>query len=330
MFSLSRSQNAGAMTGILMALVVAVLPAGETASAAPRADSPVGFAAVNALGTNGTTGGAAGPTVTATTADQFLQYIDTTGPLVIRLQGTINITSKQGVRPNKTILGVDTSAVINGGGLDFYRSSNVIVRNIRFTNAEDDAINIGQESHHIWIDHNEFSGAIDGSVDIVRAADYVTVSWNWFRGSDKSMLIGHSDGNAGQDTGRLKTTIHHNYFDGSKQRHPRVRFAEPVHVYNNYFRANGAYGIASTMNAGVLAEGNYFESVKNPCYSAGGYADSGPGRLVQRGDTFSGSGVCEVNGSVSEPRNHYAYTLDSPADVPALVRQGVGVGKTGA
>ena len=78
------------------------------------------------------------------------------------------------------------------------------------------------------------------------------------------MLIGHSDGSAGTDIGHLKVTIHHNFFDGSRQRHPRVRFGEPVHVYNNYFRANELYGVASTMNAGVLVEGNYFENVPYP------------------------------------------------------------------
>ena len=305
-------------------------PSASTPSPPPPPPPPGqadGFASVNALGQNGTTGGVGGPTVTVTTTDQLLAAIDTVGPLIIRVQGTINITSKQGVRPNKTIVGVGTTAVINGGGLDFYRSFNVIVRNIRFTNAEDDAVNVGQNSHHIWIDHNEFTGAIDGSIDIVRGAEYVTVSWNWFHGTDKSMLIGHSDGNAGEDTGHLKVTIHHNYYDGSVQRHPRVRFGEPVHVYNNYYRANSLYGIASTMNAGVMVEGNYFLNVPFPCYSASGYADSGPGRLVQRNNIFVGSGVCETNGSVAEPRTFYQYVVDDPATVPSVVPAGVGVGR---
>ncbi len=98
------------------------------------------------------------------------------------------------MRPNKTIVGVGDGATINGGGFDFYRSYNVIVRNLTFANAEDDAINVGQESHHIWIDHNTFVAPVDGSIDIVRGADYVTVSWNHFAATDKSMLIGHSDG----------------------------------------------------------------------------------------------------------------------------------------
>ncbi|GAB3983745.1 pectate lyase family protein [Plantactinospora veratri] len=216
---------AGALAVTLTAaLVGGTGPAGAVAAPTgtlpSAAGQPDGFAAVNALGQNGTTGGVGGPVVTATNADDFLEYIDTVGPMVIRVQGTIRITSKQGVRPNKTIVGVGSNATIDGGGLDFYRSYNVIVQNLNFTNAEDDAVNVGQESHHIWIDHNRFTGAVDGSVDIVRGADYVTVSWNHFDHADKSMLISHSDGAASTDVGHLKVSIHHNFFDNSRQRHP--------------------------------------------------------------------------------------------------------------
>ncbi|WP_188189922.1 pectate lyase family protein [Nonomuraea sp. SYSU D8015] len=322
------SPRAPRWTSALVAAVVLALPSiGAPAGHAAAADGPTGFAAVNALGQNGTTGGAGGRTVTATDAEQFLEYIDSLEPLIIQVNGTISITSKQGVRPNKTIVGVGTSGHITGGGLDFYRSYNVIVRNLRFTNAEDDAVNIGQNSHHIWIDHNTFSGAVDGSVDIVRGADYVTVSWNHFDRSDKSMLIGHSDGAAGTDVGHLKVSIHHNFFDRSRQRHPRIRFGEPVHVYNNYFLGNELYGVASTMNAGAVVEGNYFENVPHPLHSTSGYGDSGPGRAVQRNNVFVNSGTPETNGTVVEPRTYYGYTLDAPQGVPSAVRAGAGVGK---
>ncbi|GAA2911758.1 pectate trisaccharide-lyase [Streptosporangium fragile] len=307
-------------------LAAPVLGSGTTARASALAAAPIGFASVNALGQNGTTGGLGGQTVTATNATEFLEYIDSKETLVIRVAGTISITSKQGVRPNKTIIGVGTSGHITGGGLDFYRSYNVIVRNIRFTDAEDDAINVGRESHHIWIDHNTFSGAVDGSIDVVRGADYVTVSWNHFDHSDKSMLISHSDGAAGTDVGHLKVTIHHNFFDHSRQRHPRIRFAEPVHVFNNYFLGNELYGVASTENAGVVVEGNYFKDVPHPLYSASGYADSGPGRAVQRNNIYVNSGTPETAGTVVEPNTYYAYTVGNPADVPSLVQAGAGIG----
>ncbi|WP_233600193.1 hypothetical protein [Micromonospora sp. M71_S20] len=116
-------------------------------------------------------------------------------------------------------------------------------------------------------------------------------------------------------------------FDNSRQRHPRVRFGEPVHVYNNYFLGNALYGVASTENAGVLAEGNYFRDVPYPMWSASGYADSGPGRAVQRHNVYVGSGTAETNGTVVEPRTYYPYTLDPAADVPALVLAGAGTGR---
>ncbi|MEW9548248.1 polysaccharide lyase family 1 protein [Nonomuraea sp. NPDC050783] len=318
----SRWASAAAATVLALASLSAAPAVAVTA-----ADGPTGFAAVNALGRAGTTGGAGGRIVTATSSEQFLDYIDSLETLVIQVPGTIAITSKQGVRPNKTIVGVGSSGHITGGGLDFYRSSNVIVRNLRFTDAEDDAINIGQNSHHIWIDHNTFSGAADGSVDIVRGADYVTVSWNHFDHSDKSMLISHSDGAAGTDVSHLKVTIHHNFFDHSRQRHPRIRFGEPVHIYNNYYLGNELYGIASTENAGAVVEGNYFENVAHPLYSASGYADSGPGRAVQRDNVFVGSGAPETAGTVVEPGTYYSYTLDAPQGVPAAVRAGAGHGR---
>ncbi len=73
---------------------------------------------------------------------------------------------------------------------------------------------------------------------------------------------------------------HRNWFDGSATRHPRVRFGNPVHVYNNLYVGN-EYGVASTMDAGVLVEGNYFEDVEEPTLV--GYADPGrPRRLGPR------------------------------------------------
>jgi pectate lyase len=189
-------------------------------------------------------------------------------------------------------------------------------------------VSVTNAAHHVWIDHNQFEPGVDGSVDVKRQSTNVTVSWNAFLGTDKSMLLGHSD-TFTADVGFLKVTYHHNYFNGSNQRHPRVRFGDPVHVYNNYYRNIGLYGVASTMNAGVMVEGNYFENVAFPCYSTSGYADSDPGRLVQRNNVFVNSGTCEAGGSVPEPSGYYAYTLTPTAQVPAVVTAGAGVGRVG-
>jgi pectate lyase len=139
------------------------------------------------------------------------------------------------------------------------------------------------------------------------------------------MLLGHDDSNGAQDIGRLKVSYHHNFFDGSAQRNPRIRFGEPVHVYNNYFLHITGYGVASQMNAGVLVENNYFDDVEKPTRNdVGGSA----GRIVARGNiNVNTEDPIVTSGTVEEARNYYSYTLDNAANIPAIVSAGAGVGK---
>ena len=303
----------------------AASPARLAAMAAQTAD---GFASVSALGQNGTTGGVAGPTVTVTSGDQLADYVGRNSPYVILVSGRIEIDDMLTVVADKSILGVGSTAEITGGGLQLGSTTrpgnNVIIRNIRFTRASDDSVSVTNRAHHVWIDHCDFSQGYDGLLDIKRESDYVTVSWNHFHDHSKTCLLGHNDSYTA-DRGKLRVTYHHNFFDGTDQRHPRVRFAEPVHVYNNYYRNNALYGVASTEDAGVLVEGNYFENVAHPIYS--GYDKSGPGRVVERNNLYVDSGEPETLGTVAEPRTYYTYTLDRPADIPRIVPAGVGVGK---
>ncbi|GAA4690663.1 pectate lyase family protein [Phytohabitans rumicis] len=318
--------------GLTAVLAGSVTGAGAAAGGDVLAMAGVadGYASVSALGINGTTGGVAGPTVTVTTSQQLAQYAGANTPYTILVSGRIQVSGLVRVVANKSIIGVGATAEIAGGGLVLGSTTrpgnNVIIRNITFRGASDDSISVHNGAHHVWIDHNDFYPAYDGSVDVKHQSTYVTVSWNRFHGTDKSMLLGHSDTYTA-DIGYLKVTYHHNLFDGSNQRHPRVRFGDPVHVYNNYYRGVGLYGVASTENAGVLVEANYFEDTAHACHSASGYDDSGPGRLVQRGNAFVRSGTCETNGAVGEPSSYYSYRADSATSVPSLVTAGAGVGR---
>jgi pectate lyase len=299
-----------------------------TAATLVAETAPTGFASVNALGQNGTTGGVAGPTVTVTTAAQLEDYAGANTPYTILVSGRITFDDMITVVANKSIIGVGSNAEISGGGLQMGSTTrpgnNVIVRNIRFTDASDDSISITNKAHHVWIDHNDFSAGFDGLLDIKRESDYVTVSWNHFHDHSKTTLVGHSD-TYRADVGKLRVTYHHNFFDGTDQRHPRVRFGEPVHVLNNYYRNNDLYAIATTMNAGVLVEGNFFENVAHPIYV--GYDKSGPGRVVERNNRYVNSGTPQIAGSVVEPRTYYPYTVDDPATLPTSVPAGAGVGR---
>ncbi|WP_410820844.1 cellulose binding domain-containing protein [Micromonospora sp. 050-3] len=278
----------------------------------------VGWATQN----GGTTGGGNAATTTVTTASALTSALNATGAAVIRVSGTITCSGMLRVRSNKTILG-NYGATIAGCGFNVSGDRNVIIRNLTFRSWNDDAINVQESATNIWIDHNSFSNGYDGAVDIKRGSDFVTVSWNRVFSHDKTMLLGHSDDNASQDVGHLRVSYHHNWFDGSNQRNPRVRFGNPVHVYNNYYRANGGYGVASTENAGVLVEGNYFENVDDPYHL--GEGDSGPGSLVARNNHFVNSPTGQAGGSVASIP--YSYQLDTASNVKSIVTAGAGAGR---
>jgi len=305
---------------------------------------PTGFAAVNAWGRNGTTGGAGGPTVEVDTAAEFIAAIGQPGPLNICVRGMIALPSTpqmHNLASDKTIIGVGSTSGITGGGLNIglppddsvtappaNAVHNVIIRNMVFRGATDDSINVQMFSHHVWIDHNDLAGGFDGLIDIKRGSSYVTVSWNHTHDHTKNMLLGHSDGNEAQDTGRLKVTYHHNWFDRTPQRNPRARFGEPVHVYNNYYVRNSDTGVACQANAGCVVEGNYFEDVEEPVTNR--YA--GPaGRCAARNNVFAGAeaGQPVCSGTVQEPSTYYSYTMDNPQDVRSIVMAGAGVGRVG-
>ncbi|WP_207957677.1 RICIN domain-containing protein [Streptomyces sp. YIM 98790] len=269
----------------------------------------------------GTTGGAGGSTVTVSNADQLRSALSSSSAMTIQVSGTISWSGMNRVQSNKTIIGLGSNATISGGGLNISGARNVIIRNITFRNWDDDAINIQESSTNIWVDHNTFTNGYDGAVDIKRESDYITVSWNRFYNHGKTMLLGHSDSHTA-DVGNLRVTYHHNWFDGTDTRHPRVRFGNPVHVYNNYYY-NNEYGVASTMNAGVLVEGNYFENVDEPTLV--GYGSSGPGSLVQRNNYFTGSGSPQSSGSTASIP--YSYRLDSASSVKSIVTAGAGAGR---
>jgi pectate lyase len=311
--------TAGATTRapVTSAVVTTRAPA-TTGSGGTNTTGLVGWATQN----GGTSGGGSAASTTVTSASALTTAVGSTSAAVIRVSGNISCSGMLRVRSNKTIIG-NSGATITGCGLNINGDSNVIIRNLSFTGWDDDAINVQESARNVWIDHNTFSNGYDGAVDIKRGSDFITVSWNRVYNHDKTMLLGHSDDNASQDTGHLRVTYHHNWFDGTTQRHPRVRFGNPVHVYNNYYYNNGGYGVASTENAGVLVEGNYFENVDDPYHL--GEGDSGPGTLVARNNYFVNSGSGQTGGSVASIP--YSYSLDAASSVKSIVTSGAGAGR---
>lgn len=306
--------------------------------------SPRGFASVNALGNNGTTGGAGGDEVTVTTGDDLwnlmLLRADANrsvnhSPLTVYVAGTltpgpaIGSTKMLSVKDayDISIIGVGQDATISGFGLNVVRSINIIVRGLKFTNIPDDGLSVEADDdeatgHHIWIDHCTFvPPGYDGALDITHTAAYVTASWNHFERWNKNSLVGHSDNNPADVN--LKVTYHHNYFDSTSQRNPRVRFGK-VHVFNNYYRKNALYGVSSNMEADVLVEGNYFVDVPIPTETS--RDGSPPGDLVERSNIFVNCGTPGTRGTAFEPSTFYSYALDSASTIPQTVSKYAGSG----
>jgi pectate lyase len=309
---------------------------GGGAGSAPVGDctveaSPVGWASVSGDGVTTTTGGLGGDTVKPATAAELIEYAASDEPLVIEIEGTFAVP-RLDVSSNKTLVGIGDDATLEGGvrvrGKDDANVKNVIIRNVHVnggpTDADGDAMQI-YFAHHVWIDHCDIFDGPDGNLDITHASNWITISWTKFRytaayqkpsGEDSdhrfSNLLGHSDNNADEDDGRLKITLHHDFW-GERviERMPRVRFGE-VHVFNNYFHAPGNnYCVGGGLDAHVLVENNYFDDVKDPHRFQD---DDDTAQIVARNNTYVGMSdttAKDTRGSVPAP----GYTASpSPAD----------------
>ncbi|KAK7397749.1 hypothetical protein QQX98_012876 [Neonectria punicea] len=221
-----------------------------------------GYAKNNPIGK--TTGGQGGRTVHVSTADQLIAAVAGTERKIVKVKGKIVLPSRLAIGPNKSVIGVGSSAHITGAGLNIFNGDNVIVQNLKISHILDnDCITI-RNSTRVWVDHNEFTSDIsrgpdyyDGQVDIIRASDWVTVSWNYFHDHWKSSLIGNDDTLRDEDFGHLHVSYHHNYWKNEGTRGPAGRFGHQ-HIYNNLYEDFLYQAIHSRSDNQVLVEGNVF------------------------------------------------------------------------
>ncbi|EJT69795.1 hypothetical protein GGTG_12678 [Gaeumannomyces tritici R3-111a-1] len=221
-----------------------------------------GFAKDNPIGK--TTGGEGGPTVTVDSASALVTAVKGTEPRVVVVKGDIALPSRLKVGSNKSVVGLGGTAHITGAGIDVYHGDNVILRNLKISHiVGNDGITI-RNTTRVWIDHNEFFSDIskgpdfyDGQVDIIRAADWITVSWNYFHDHWKSSLVGNSDALRDVDQGHLHVTYHHNHWRNQGTRGPAGRFGHQ-HIYNNLYEDFHYQAIHSRSDNQVLVEGNVF------------------------------------------------------------------------
>jgi pectate lyase len=304
----------------------------------------LGWGAVAGDGVQVTTGGGDATAVRPTSVSELMGYASDSMPRVIEIEGSFDV-SRLDVTSNKTLVGIGPDATIRGGlvirGSLQAPVSNVIVRNLNIDGGAtggEDAVQV-QFAHHLWFDHCDIWDGPDGNLDMTHAVNWSTISWTIFRYTSAyrrpagesgdhrfSNLIGHDDDNAGEDRGRLKITLHHNWWgEGVIERMPRVRFGE-VHVFNNYYSSGSSnYCVGAGAEAHLLVENNYFDGVSSP-HRYINAADANTANVSANGNEYPGASGERVTGGGGQAFTTpgYSVELDAAADVKELVQRCAG------
>ena len=213
---------------------------------------------------------------------QQIKNKNSVGPVAIRLIGLLTLpdlschdmTSAYAIGVKEasqvTFEGVGEDATLQAG-VAVFKSTSIEVRNLGFMlwggGHDGDGIAL-KETKAAWVHNNDiFYGEAgraadqvkgDGSMDLKDDSQYVTVSYNHFWDSGKMSLCGMKS-----ESGENWISYHHNWFDHSDSRHPRIRTMS-VHVYNNYYDGNAKYGVGMTYGGEAFVEKNYFRNCKYP------------------------------------------------------------------
>ncbi|MEU8754856.1 pectate lyase [Streptomyces chartreusis] len=342
-----------------MAMAAAVGATLSMSEASAATGSATGYATQN----GGTTGGAGGQTVRATTGTQIHAALCSRAasntPITIEVEGTINHGNTAKVSgdscntaagvielkqiSNVTLVGVGSGAVFDQLGIHIRESSNIIIQNVTVRNVKKsgsptsnggDAIGMESDVRNVWVDHATLlaSGGepegYDGLFDMKDNTQFVTLSYSILRNSGRGGLIGSSE----SDLSNGYVTFHHNRYENIDSRAPLLR-GGTAHAYNNHYVSLNESGINSRAGAKAKVDNNYFEDSKDVL---GTFYTDQRGYWQVSGNVFdnvtwSSPGTenypagpnPQSNTTVSIP---YSYTLDAAACVPDVVSRTAGAG----
>ncbi|WP_323054468.1 pectate lyase family protein [Microbulbifer thermotolerans] len=321
---------------------------------------PVGYATLN----GGTTGGAGGQVVYATTGTEIHKALcnraSKSTPIIIHVEGTINHGNTSKVSgsscntaddkieikdvSNISIIGVGRGALFDQIGIHLRNSSNIILQNLHVRNVKKsgsptsnggDAIGMESNVRNVWADHLtlEASGGesegYDALFDIKASTKYVTLSYSILRNSGRGGLVGSSDSDS--DNGPI--TFHHNLYENLDSRTPLLRHGT-AHSFNNHFRGIKKSGMNPRIGGRIKAENNYFEDSKDVL---GTFYTNDMGYWDVRGNIYS-----NITWTNDKDKNHpagpnpksttsisipYSYKLDDAGCVPQIVLATAGANK---
>ena len=218
-----------------------------------------------------------------------------------------------------TFEGIGDDATLNAG-VAVFQSTNIEIRNIGLMlwggGKDGDGVAL-KKTTGCWIHNNDFFYGLpggdadqvkgDGSMDLKDDSQYVTISYNHFWDSGKMSLCGMKS-----ESGPNYISYHHNWFDHSDSRHPRLR-TMTIHVYNNYYDGNSKYGVGVTSGGEAFVENNYFRNCKYPMLI------SLQGSDMIGGGTFSkeNGGIIKSFGNVMSGQKAYVTYAEDKTEFDA-------------
>ncbi|WP_456238817.1 pectate lyase family protein [Saccharobesus litoralis] len=312
----------------------------------------------------GTTGGAGGQVVYATTGTQIHEALcnraSSDTPIIIHVEGTINHGNTSKVSgdscntaadkieikevSNISIIGVGNGALFDQLGIHLRAASNIIIQNVHVRNVKKsgspisnggDAIGMESDVFNVWVDHATLeasggeSAGYDALFDMKANTKYVTLSYSILRNSGRGGLVGSSD----SDDSNGPVTFHHNLYQNIDSRTPLLRHAT-AHAYNNHYVSINESGMNPRIGGEMRAENNYFEDSKDVL---GTFYTNDMGYWQVSGNIWD-----NITWTDDASKNHpagpnptsttsvsipYSYSLDNASCVPNIVAATAGANK---
>jgi pectate lyase len=198
------------------------------------------------------------------------------------------------------------------------------------------------DAHDIWLNHLDFQRGGDGLLDI-RGGTHITVSWSHFTDHKKVSLAWQDED--GEPTAGMELTWHHNHFDHTTVRNPRMHYGR-VHFVNNFVDEWWQSGAASYDGAEFFSEANIYLAAddcygipevlpcvdENPCAVNNNWFVDRSLALVSSGEAAAGlvsttadlllnGAEIEVNRplEVFDPRESYSFTAETATESLAAI-----------
>ncbi len=288
----------------------AATPSGRgTAPAAGRgrpaaAEEPIeGFGATTSGGAGGRVIVVDGPTEDAVRA-AFLDA-NGTGNAIIRfaVRDTIPIAKKLPIltAPNLTLEGngatLDGSDMKEGSAIVDIRTHDVIVRDLRLRNGDDNLRLQGPDAHHIAVTHVSSTGSNDDGISIGYGAHDVTVQYGFFAGDTRSVYCKYpgTDHISLHHTWIAKGAIRSPLFSGHLVADMRNVIVEDWGEWGSRFEDGASGNVVSSL----FALSPYAESIGGKPHAALRFKDAGD--VYTAGNTSRGLALPPLTGTASAP-----------------------------